>query len=171
MALQSELMVMSGPRCPKGGFNSNQEIVEMRKVLHHSLLCIEDQPNTQISLPPLELDSPIAHAFEESYTTSTCAQRKWSTFITLSFMSQSRECIHSTFVRSVSQHHGKSTECMPCAFTPFCSVDACKLGVCLSSLLYISCLLVHIAVLFVNHAFTNMGHPMYRWLHWKYHFT
>lgn len=75
-ALQPELMVMSGPRYPGGGFTSDQEIFETRKVLHQSLLCIEDQPNTQISLPPLELDSLIAHAFEESYTTSTCAQRK-----------------------------------------------------------------------------------------------
>ena len=112
-----------------------------------------------------------AHALEESYTASTLAQHKWSTFLTFSCMSQSRECIHSTSAHSVAQFHGKSTECMSCAFTHVCSVDAFKLRVCLPSLLYLSCLLVRKAVLFANDAFTNMGRPMRQWLRWKYHFT
>jgi len=41
-AIQSELMVMSGPCYPEVGFTSSQEIVETLKDPHHSLLCIED---------------------------------------------------------------------------------------------------------------------------------
>jgi len=75
-ALQPELMVMSNPHCPKVGFTFGQEIFETLKAPHHSMLCIEDQPNTHISLPPLELHDPIAHALEESYIASTHAQHK-----------------------------------------------------------------------------------------------
>lgn len=162
---------MLGPRCPKVGFTFGKEIVETLKAPHHSIHFIKYQPNTQISLPPLELHDPIAHALEESYIESTHAQHKWSIFLTFSCMSQSRECTHSRFACSVGKHHGSSTKCMSCAFTYLYSVVAYKLGVCLSSLLYLSCLLVHITVLFMNHAFTNVGQPMRRWLHWKYHFT
>lgn len=70
-ALQLEMMVMSSPRCPEVGFTSDQEIVETCKAPHHSLLHIEDQLNTQISLPPLESHDPIALALEESYTIRT----------------------------------------------------------------------------------------------------
>ena len=118
-ALQPKLMVMSGPHFLEVGFMFDKEIVETIEAPHHSLLCIYDQSNTQISLPPLELHDPIAHALEESYTTSTLAQHKWSTFLTFSCMSRLRECIHSTFACSVAQHHGNSTECMSCAFTHF----------------------------------------------------
>ena len=109
-AFQPKLMVMSSPRYLEVGFASDQEIVETRKAHHHSMLCIQDQSNTQISLPPLELHDPMAHALEESYIASTLAQCKWSTFLTFACMSQSRECIHSTSVCSVAQHHGKSTK-------------------------------------------------------------
>ena len=85
-------------------------------------------------------------------------------------MSQSRECIHSTYARSVAQYHDNSTECMSCALIHLFYVVACKLEVCLFSLLHLSCFLVFTIVLFANHAFTNMGRPMHRWLHWKYHF-
>jgi len=78
---------MSDPRCPEVGFTSGQEIVETLKAPHHSLFCIKYQPNTQISRPPLKLHNPIAHALEESYTASTHAQHKWSTFLTFSYMS------------------------------------------------------------------------------------
>lgn len=87
-ALQPKLMVMSSPLFPEVGFTSDQEIAETCKAPHHSLLCIQDQSNTHISLPPLELHDPIAHALKESYTTSTLAQRKWSNFLTFSCMSQ-----------------------------------------------------------------------------------
>ena len=79
---------MLGPCYPEVGFTSGQEIVETLKAPHHSLLCIEYQPNTQISLPPLELHDPIAHALEESYIANTHAQHKWSTFLTFSCISQ-----------------------------------------------------------------------------------
>lgn len=162
---------MSGPRYHEVGFTSSQEIVETLKAPHHSLLYIEDQPNTYILLPPLKLHDPIAHALEEYYTASTHAQCKCSTFLTFSFLSQSRECIHSTSARSVAQHHGSSTECMSCTFTHLCSVVARKLKVCLYSLLHLSCLLVRTVILFTNQAYTNMGQKMLRWLHWKYHIT
>jgi len=82
----------------------------------------------------------------------------------------SQENLYTTSARSVAQHHGKSTECMSCTFTHFYFMDTCNLGVCLSSSLYLSCLLVCATVMFANHAFTNMDRPMRRWLHWKYHF-
>ena len=85
--LQPELMVMSGPCCPEVGFTSDQEIFETPKAPHHSSVCIEDQYNTQIWFPPLELHDPIAHALEESYIESTLAQRKWSTFLAFACMS------------------------------------------------------------------------------------
>ena len=170
-ALHPEMMVMTGPRCPEVGFTFDWEIVETHKAPHHSLHHTEDQPNTQISLPPLESHDPIALELEESYTSSTLARRKWSTFLMFSCMSRSRECVCLTYSRSVAQHHGKSTECMSYNFTHFFYVDAFKPGVCLSSSLYLSSLLVHMTVLFANYTFTNMGRPMRQWLHWKYHFT
>ena len=156
-ALQPKLMVMSSPRYPKVGFTFDQEIFETPEAPHHSSICIEDQSNTQISLPPLELHDPIAHALEESYTASTLVQRKWYTFLMFSCISHLRECIHLTSTCSATQHHGKSTVCMSCVCTHLCSVDTFKPGVCLASLLYFSCLLVCIAMLFMNHSFTNMG--------------
>lgn len=122
-------------------------------------------------IPSWWLCQAITHAFEESYIGSRHAQRKWSNFLTFSFLSRSRECIHSTSACNVAQGHGSSTECMSFPFTHFRSVDAFKLRVCLSSLLHISCLLVHTTIFFVNHAFTNIVQPMPQWLHWKYHFT
>lgn len=101
-ALQLELMVMSGPHLPELGFTSNQEIIETLNTPHHSLICIEDQENTQMSLPPLELNDFVAHALEESYTASTLGKPKWSTFLTFSCMSQSTECIYSTSSHSVA---------------------------------------------------------------------
>jgi len=97
-------------------------------------------------------------------------QHKWSNFLTFAFISRSRECIHSTSARSVSQHHGKSTECMRCAFNHFCYVGACKFGVCWFSLLYLSHFMVHTTRFLMYQAFTNMGQPMHWWLHLKYHF-
>lgn len=162
---------MSGPRCPEVGFTSGQEIVKTLKAPHHTLLCIEYQPNIQMSLPPLELHDPITRALEESYIESTHAQHKWSTFLTFSCMSQLKECIYSTSSHSEAQHHGNTIECLSCTFTHLCYVVVCKLRVCLSSLLYLSCSLVHKNILFANHAFTIMGQVMCQWLHWKYHFT
>ena len=122
-------------------------------------------------LPPLELHDPISHALEESYIASTCARCKLSLFLSFACMSQSRVCVCLIAAYSVAQHHDMSMDYMSCTCTHLCSVDTFKLGVCLSSLLYLSCYLVRTAVLFANHAFTNMGRPM-RWqLHWKYHFT
>lgn len=82
MELQLELMVMSVPHCPEVGFAPHQEIFETCKAPHHSLLCIQDQYNIHIALPPLDLHDPIAHALEESYTACTLAQCKRSTFLT-----------------------------------------------------------------------------------------
>jgi len=89
--LQLEFMVMLGPCCHEVSFTSDQEIVEISKAPHHLSILTEDQPNTQISLPPLKLHDPITHALEEYYTTSILAQHKWSTFLTFSCMAQSRE--------------------------------------------------------------------------------
>jgi len=50
-------------------------------------------------------------------------------------------------------------------------VGTCKHEVCLSSLLYLSFLLVRTTRLLADQAFTNMGQPMHWWLHWKYHFA
>lgn len=66
-------MVISGPRFPKVGFTSDKEIFETHKAPHTSLLHIEDQPNTPISLPPLESYDPIALELEESCIASTLA--------------------------------------------------------------------------------------------------
>ena len=148
---------MSGPRCPKVSSTSNQKICEKIKVPHHSSICNKDQSNKQISLPPLEPHDPIAHELEESYTASTLAQRKWLTSLTFACISQSREYIHSTSARSATHHHGKSRECMSCAFTYFFFVDALKLRVYSYSSLYLSCMLVCVTARFMNHAFTNMG--------------
>ena len=152
---------MSSPCCPEVGFSSDQEIVQTLKDPHHSSICTQDQSNTQILLPPLELHDPIAHGLEKyNYIASMLAQHKWSTFLTFSCISWSRECIHSTSAHSVAQHHRKSIERMICAFTHFRYVDACKFGVCLFSLLYLSHLLVRTTGLLTNQAFTNMGQPM-----------
>jgi len=88
-AFQPKLMVMSDPHYLEVGFTSDQEIFEKPKPPHHSSVCIEDQSNTHISLPPLEPHDPITHALEESYTVSTLAQCKSSMFLTFSCMSQS----------------------------------------------------------------------------------
>ena len=89
---------MSGPRCPKVGFTSDQEIVQTPKAPHHSSVCIEDQSHTQIMLPPLELHDPIAHALEESYIAGTRAQHKFYLFLSFSCMSQSRVCVFLTTI-------------------------------------------------------------------------
>ena len=70
-ALQPKLMVMSGPRSLRVSLTSNHETVQSPKAPHRLFLCIEDPPHTQITLPPLELHDPIAHALEESYIAST----------------------------------------------------------------------------------------------------
>ena len=101
-ALQPNLMVMSEPCCPWVGFTFEQEIVQAPEAPQHSSVCIEDQSHTHISLPPLKLHNPIAHVLEESYTASTLAQHKWSTFLTFSCMSQSRECMHLISACSVT---------------------------------------------------------------------
>ena len=132
---------MSGPRYHEVGFTSNQEIIQSPEAPHHSSVCIEDKSYTKIMLPPLEMHDPIAHALEESYT-STCARHKFSVFLSFACMSQSIVCLYLTSSCSVTRHRGKFLECISCAFTHFCSVDVCKLGVCLSSLLYFSHLLV-----------------------------
>ncbi len=41
----------------------------------------------------------------------------------------------------------------------------------LSSFLYLACLLVRVTGFLADQVFTNMGQPMHRWMHWKYHFT
>ena len=156
---------MLGPRSPGVSLTSDRKIVQSPKAPHHSYVCIEDPSHTQITLPPLKLHDPIAHALEESYIASTHVRCKLSLFLSFSCMSQSRVCVCLTSAHSVAQHHGKSTDYMSCTRTHVCFVDAFKLGVYLSSLLYLSCLLVHTVVLFANHAFTNMGRPMHPWLH------
>lgn len=82
---------MLGPRYPKVSFTSNKEISETPKAPHHSCVCIEDQSNTHISLPPPEPHDPFAHALEESYTTRTLSRRKLSLFLIFSYLSHSRE--------------------------------------------------------------------------------
>jgi len=86
-ALQPELMVMWDPRYPKVGFASDQEIVQTLKDPHHSSVCTQDQYNTQILLPPLELHDPIAQVLEESYIASTRARRKLYLFHSFACMS------------------------------------------------------------------------------------
>jgi len=78
---------MSGPHYPDVGFTFDQEIVQSPDTPHHSSICIEDQSHTQIMLPPLKLHDPIAHALEESYIASTCAQCKLSLFLSFARMS------------------------------------------------------------------------------------
>ena len=126
---------------------------------------------TQIMLPPLELHDPIAHALEESYIESTRVRHTLSLFLSFACMSQSRVCMCLKAARSVTQRCGKSTDHMLYTCTHSCSMDTLKHGVCLSSLLYLSCLVVHTTGLLMDQAFTNMGQPMCQWLHWKYHFT
>lgn len=80
----------------------------IRKLFEHQRLLITHLyalkiNHTQILPPLLELHNPIAHLLEEPYTTSTLMQRKWSTCFTFSCMSQSRECVHLTSTRSVTQ--------------------------------------------------------------------
>ena len=60
---------------------------------------------------------------------------------------------------------------LSCTCTHLCPVGTMNHEVWLSSLLYLSCLLVHTTGFLTDQAFTNMGLPMGQWLHWKYHFT
>jgi len=148
---------MLGPCCLEVGFTSDQKFFETPKAPHHSFVCIEDQFHTQIMLPPLEPHDPIAHPLEESYIARTCARLKLALFILFACISRSRVCVCLIDTRSVAQHRDKSINCMSCTCTHLCSMDTFKLEMCLYSLLYLSCFLVHTVVLFENHAFTNMG--------------
>ena len=112
----------------------------------------------------------IAHALEESYIASTRSQCKLSLFLAFSWMSHSRVCLCSKVARSVTQHYDKSTDYSSCTCTHLCPVGILKHEVWLSSLLYISFLLVHTIGLLADQSFTNMGQIMRWWLHWKYHF-
>lgn len=78
---------MLGPRCPEVGFASDQEIVQTLKASHRSSICTQDQSNTQILPPPLELHDPIAHALEETYIASTHARCKLSLSLSFACMS------------------------------------------------------------------------------------
>jgi hypothetical protein len=132
---------MSGPRCPEVGFTSDQEIVQTPKAPHHSSVCIEDQSHTQISLPPLELHDPIAHALEESYIASTRVHDASCLCFFRLLACHSQECAYaSTSARSVTQHHDKSTDCMSCTCTHLCSVGTFKLKcVCLHCYIFLVC--------------------------------
>jgi len=170
-ALQLMLMVMSGP-CSLGvSLTSDHEIVQSLKAPYHSSACVEDPSHSQITLPPLELYDPIVHELEESYTASTRVQHKLYLFLLFSFMSQSRVCLCFKMERSVTQQHYKSTDCPSFTHTHLCLMGTLKREVWLSSLLYLSFLLVCTIRLLVDQAFTNMGLPIHQWLHWKYHFT
>lgn len=158
-------MVVPSPRCPEVGFTSNQEIIETPKPPHHSYVCIEDQYHTQIMLPPLELHDPIACAFLESYIESTCVRCKLSLFFfvwlhvivkSMCMLSIYTQCRTIPWqVHELHVMHSRS----------FLFCGCIKITVCLSSLLYFSCLEVHTTLLFANHVFTNMGRPMHRWMH------
>jgi len=148
---------MSGPCCPEVSSTSDQKKFKTPKVPHHSLLHIEDQPNTHISLPPLWSHDPITQDLEEYYTTSALAKHKLLVFLMFSWMSQSKEYVCLPYVGSASQHHRTSTGCLFYAFALFYSVDVLELETCWSSLIYISCLLVNMHNFLVNHTFTNMG--------------
>lgn len=164
-------MVMLGPRCPEVGFSSDQEIVQTFKAPHHSSTCTQDQSNTEILLPPLELHDPVIHALEESYLASTHAWRKLSLFLLFSCMSQSRVSLCFKVAHCVTQHHDKSVDYLSCTCTQLGLVGTLNHEVWLSSMLYLSWLLVRTTGLLTDKAFTNMGLPMRWWLHWKYHFT
>ena len=94
-----------------------------------------------------------------------------SLLLSFSCMSQLRVCLCSKVARSFTQHQDKSTNCSSWTCTHLCPVGIVKHEVWLSSLLYHSCLLVQTIGLLADQAFTNMGEPMRRWLHWKYRFT
>jgi len=142
-ALQPKLMDMSGPHSFGVSLTFDHEIFQSPKAPYHSSVCIEDPSHTHITLPPLELHNPIAHALDESYIASTCSRRKLSFLLSFSCMSQSRVCLCFKFPRSVAQHHDKSTDCLSCTCTHLCPVGTWKHELWLSSLLYISFLLVH----------------------------
>lgn len=156
-ALQPELMVMSGPHCLQASSTYNQEIFETPEARHHSSICTEDQPNTQISLHPLKSHDPIAQALEESYTLSVLAKHNVSVFIMFACMTKYKESACLSYARSMSQHHVKCIGCLSCAFNFLFSMDILELRSCWCALLYILCFLVHLIVLLANHAFTNMG--------------
>lgn len=86
-------------------------------------------------------------------------------------MSQLRVCLCLKVACSITQHHDKSTDYLLCTCTHLCPVGILNHEVWLSSLLYLSSLLVHTTGLLADQAFTNMGLLMRWWLHWKYHFT
>ena len=153
-ALQPKMIDMPSPHYPEVSSTSNQKNFETPKAPHHFLLHIEDQPNTQISLPPPKSHDPIAHALEESYTANTLARHKLHLFLMFACLSQSRECACLSSTRSVSQHHVKSAKCLSCAFTLFFSVDVLELGACWSLLINLSSSLVYMHIF---HAFSNMG--------------
>jgi len=159
-ALQPEMMVMSSPCYLEVDSTLDQKYFETPKAPHHSLVDIEDQSSSQNSHPPPESHDPIAHALEESYTTSTLAKHKFSFFLMFSRLSQPKECACLSSTRSVMHDHDTSTKFLSYAFILFFSVDIFKLRVCWYSLLYLSCLLVYTLVFIVNHSFTNMGQPM-----------
>ena len=98
-------------------------------------------------------------------------QRKLSLFLSFAYMSQSRVCLCFKVARNVTQHYGKSTDWSSCTCTHLYLVGTLKHEVWLSSLLYLSCLLVHTTGLLSDQAFINMGQQMCQWLHLKYHFT
>ena len=162
---------MSGPHCLEVGFAFDQEIVQTLKAPHHSYVCTQDQSNTSILIPLLELHDPSSHALEEYYIASTCARRKLFLFLSFSCMSQSRVCLCFKVACSVTQHHEKSADFRSCTCTHLCPVGTLKCEVWLSSLLYLSCIMVCTIGLLTDREFTHMGLPMCRWLHWKYHFT
>jgi len=125
-ALQPELIVMSGSHSLWVSLTSNHETVQSPKAPHYSSVCVEDPSHTQITLPPLELHDPIAHALEESYIASTRSRRKLSLFLSFACMSQSRVCFCFKVARSVTQHHDKSMDCPSCTCTHLCPVGTLK---------------------------------------------
>ena len=106
------MMVMSGRLSLGVSLTSDHEIVQSPKAPHHSFVCIEDPSHTQITLPPLELHDPIAHALEESYIAGTHARRKLSLFLLFACMSQLRVCVFLTVACSFAQNHDKSMDFM-----------------------------------------------------------
>ena len=161
---------MLGPRFLGVSRTSDHGTIQSPKAPHHSFVCIEDPSHSQITLPPLELHDPIVHALEESYITSTHSRHKLSLFLLFACMSQSRVCLCFNVARSVTQHHDKSTDYLSCTCTHLRLMGTLKHKVWLSSLSYLSCMLVRTTGLLVDQAFTHMGLPMRRWPHWKHHF-
>ena len=133
---------MLGPHSLGIILTSNHETVQSPKPPHHSSICIEDPSHTQITLPPLKLHDPIAHALEECYIANTHSQSKLSLFLLFAYMSRSRVYLCFKVAHSVTQHHEKSTDYLSCTCTHLCHVGTLKHKVWFSSLLYLSCLLV-----------------------------